>query len=89
MSYSQFKTSIILKDVNETCVYAVDLEDDSNSFVKFEGPAYYFVHGIYEKKTLHEIFQSVQENYEVDESQLQKDFDFTVQEMVRLKLVTA
>lgn len=74
------KASVILKNVNENCVYAIDCESEENVFFKFEGVSKFFIEEMHAGKSEQEVIDSAVKKFSgVDKKQVQNDFqDFLI-----------
>lgn len=84
------KDSIILKTVNEQCVFAVDCNDENDFYFKFNGAAKFFIEQLKEGKSEDEILMLAISTFTgCDKKQVKNDWDDFVQSIQNFKLVKA
>jgi hypothetical protein len=84
----KLKNSIVFKDVNEDCIYAVDCLGEDESFYQFEGPAKIFMEALKEGQSKEDIIKKVLETFEgCTEDQVIKDWDSFVEDLGKFDLI--
>ncbi len=76
MSALKLKNSIILKQVNAECVFAIDCESEEDSFFKFENASKFFLETLHQGADQQEIIdKSIAHFSGVDKKQIEEDFN--------------
>lgn len=83
----KLKDAIILKDVNEDCVYAMDCVSDDDNYFKFNGPAKFFIEHLKEGKQEEEILELVIKTYtDCTKDQVRADWNDFIDTIKKFKL---
>lgn len=81
------KDSIILKIVNEDCVYAIDCNESDDVYFKFNGPAKFFIEKLKEGKSESEILKLTASAFtDCDRTQVKNDWDDFIKSIQEFKL---
>lgn len=82
------KHSVILKNVNENCVYAIDCESEDNVFFKFEGVSKLFLEELQAGKSKEEIIACVMDKFTgVDKHQVETDYQDFLQSIESFSII--
>lgn len=84
----KIKDCVILKEVNEDCIYAVDCNaEDDDVYFKFSGPAKIFLEKLKDGKSEKEILDFVLKTFDdCDPNQVKTDWDDFVNTIKELNL---
>ena len=71
----KLKPSVILKQVNEECVFAIDCESEEDSFYKFENASKFFIEALHKGSSNQEIIQMAHLQFsKISKEKIEKDF---------------
>ncbi len=76
MSTLKLKSSIILKQVNDQSVFAIDCESEEDSFFKFENASKFFLEALHQGASNEEIIEKSLTHFStISKEQIENDFN--------------
>ena len=84
----KLRSSIVLKTVNANCIYALDCEDESSFFFKFEGVSKIFIEYVHKGTNQDKLLSEVKSFFpDVSSQQIEGDFEDFLQTIRTHKLL--